>query len=224
MIDTTKAVIDHTERPYLLFFLGCLGLLGCMSLLAGTLIAPYFVPDHDVFADTISDLAAGENEIIMDIALYGFAAGLMAIALAASHAHLGGALWSAGTVFVAILAVLVIIIGARNEYGDGDNEGVVIHVYLVYGLGLFFLVAPLCLYPSLRPAYPHAANALLALAALWGLASPIFFFLPTGMDGLYERGLGVIACAMVVLLSLVFIARGREAMHRRGVRAILADG
>jgi len=80
--------LDRQERAYLLIGLGALGLLGCIALLTGALVAPYFVPHHDPVADTISDLAAGEAEIIMDVALYGFAAGLLAIALAASHAHL----------------------------------------------------------------------------------------------------------------------------------------
>lgn len=66
----------------------------------------------------------------MDVALYGFAAGLFAMALAASHAHLGDIGWPAGMPSLALLAALIITVGARNEYGDGDNEGVVIHIYL----------------------------------------------------------------------------------------------
>ena len=83
------------ERPLFLVFFGSLGFAGCLALLAGAMIAPFFVPEYDWVSDTISDLAAGEHRRIMDFALYGFAAGLLATALATSHAHLGGVFWSA---------------------------------------------------------------------------------------------------------------------------------
>ncbi|MEL7211662.1 MAG: DUF998 domain-containing protein [Pseudomonadota bacterium] len=211
--DVTGHAVDQ-ERPYLLLFMAALGVFGCFVLLAGTVIAPFFVPDYDWVADTISDLAAGQSEIIMDVALYGFAASLMAIALAASHAHLGGVFWSVGVLSFAILATLVVIIGARNEYGDGDNEGVVIHIYLVYGLGVFFTLAPFSMAAGIKEVAPWACRTLITLGVLWVLSAPVFFFLPTGIDGLYERLLGVIAGVMVLVLSAVFWQRGKAALRR----------
>ncbi|WP_375551973.1 DUF998 domain-containing protein [Rhodophyticola porphyridii] len=211
----TRDVTGHptrTERPYLLILLGFIGCFGCLSLIVGTAVAPFFVPDHDWVADTISDLAAGRSEIIMDVALYGFAAGLFAVSLAAAHMHLGGVRWSIGLISLAILASLVVIVGARNEYGDGDSEGIVIHIYLVYGLGALFLLAPLCLAPGLRQDHGRARKALIALGLLWGLCAPLFLFTPTGVDGLVERLLGLVACAIVALLALVAIRRGRAAL------------
>lgn len=200
------------ERPYLLVALGSIGLAGCGALIIGTFIAPFFVPDYNWISDTISDLAAGHSEIIMDIALYGFAAGLMATALAASHAHLGGISWSVGVLSLAILASLVVVVGARNEYGDSDTEGVAIHIYLVYGLGIFFLLAPLCMARGVGISHGWAMRALFGLGVLWGISAPIFFLLPTSVDGIYERALGLIACAIVGTLCAVFLSRGRRAM------------
>jgi len=198
------------QEPGLLRFLAWTGLLGCAALGLGTLIAPFFVPDYDWVADTISDLAAGESELIMDIALYGFAAGLLATALAAAHAHLDGRRWSAATVIWALLAALVIVVGARNEYGDADQDGVVIHIYLVYGLGVLFAAAPFLMARGVGWDAPGASRLLIALGLLWVLAAPVFFFLPTGLDGLYERALGAIAAAMVVVLNLFFLRRARS--------------
>lgn len=205
----------NQERPYLLVALGLLGLLGCAAMLLGTVIAQMSVPDHDWVADTISDLGAGELEIIMDVALYGFAGGLLATALAASHAHLGGMGWSSGVVALAVLAGLVIIVGARNEYGDNDNEGVVIHAYLVYGLGVLFFQAPLCMAAGIGREHPTSRRILIGLAIAWAVLAPIFLLVPTSIDGLIERGLGVIACAIVVTLSSIFVLRGRKA-YRSG--------
>ena len=209
-----KDEADHrinAERPYLLMFLGILGIFGCISLLLGTVIAQNVVPGHDWMADTISDLGAGKWEIIMDVALYGFAAGLFATALAASHAHLGGVGWSVGVLSLAFLAALVIVVGARNEYGDGDSEGIVIHIYLVYGLGLFFLVAPLCMASGIGREHPVARWMLIVLGIAWGVAAPAFLVMPTNIDGLFERFLGIIACAIVTVLCVVFYKRGRAA-------------
>lgn len=199
------------ERPYLLKLLAGLGFAGCASLIIGTFIGQMFVPDYNWIEDTISDLAAGQWEIIMDFALYGFAAGLLAMSLASAHAHLGGAGWSVGVIALAVLAAIVVVVGARNEYGDGDNEGVVIHSYLVYGLGALFLLAPLCMAKGFGRHDRKLRTVLIWLAVAWGIMSPIFLMSPTGIDGLLERILGLIACAIVCSMSYAFLQRGRAA-------------
>ncbi|MEM9872296.1 MAG: DUF998 domain-containing protein [Pseudomonadota bacterium] len=164
--------------PLFLVVMVWAGLAGCAVFILGTIVAPWFVPHHDWVADTISDLAAGEWEIIMDVSLYAFAAGLFCLALGAAHAHPGGTQWSLGVVSLGLLAALVTIIAAHNEYGDGDTKGVEIHIYLVYGQGLFFL-------------------------------------LPTSVDGLYERALGILSCAILAVLCSVFIGYGRRVSPRQ---------
>ncbi|WP_370161818.1 DUF998 domain-containing protein [Limimaricola soesokkakensis] len=214
MKDALGQPID-AERPYLLLLLAGLGLLGCASLVGGTIAAQIVVPGHDWIADTISDLGAGEWEIIMDVALYGFAAGLFAMALAASHAHLGGIGWSAGVVSLAILAALVVVVGARNEYGDGDSDGVVIHIYLVYGLGALFLATPLSMAAGFGRDHPWARLALIGLAIAWAVGAPLFLMAPTTIDGLAERILGLIACAILAVMAYVFWRRGLDAREGR---------
>ncbi|MEX1234007.1 MAG: DUF998 domain-containing protein [Roseovarius sp.] len=202
---------QRDERPWLLILLGAMGIGGCAALVIGTVVAPLFVPDYNWVADTISDLAAGEWEIIMDVSLYGFAAGLMAIALAASHVHLGKSGWSIGVMSLAVLSALVIIIGARNEYGDNDNEGVVIHIYLVYGLGVLFAVTSAVMQAGLRASgHARAGRWLIGFGLAWAIMVPVYLMSPTSIDGVLERILGVFACGMVVALSLVFLRRGRD--------------
>ncbi len=199
------------EQAHLLHGAVWLGYLGCFIVIAGCLIAPLVVPDYDWVADTISDAAAGEWEIIMDVALYGFAAGLVATAIGCAHAHPGGRAWSAGVASLALLGALVVVIGARNEYGDGDSSGLVLHTEIVYALGALMLALPLLMAPGARARHPRARMVLLGLAAVWGLAAPVFFFLPTDVDGLYERGLGLVACAIVVTLCRILQIRARDA-------------
>ncbi len=198
------------QRPLLAKILGIAGLLGCLSAIGGTLVAQTIVPGHDWISDTISDLAAGRFAAIMDVALYGFAAGLMATSLAMAHVHLGKTGWSGGVLALAVIAGLVIVVGARDEYGDGDANGgtVVIHSYLVYALGLLFAYLPLGMFGGLKPRHPRSALALAGLGIAWVLLAPVFLFMSTHYDGLVERILGLIACAMIAILSWVALHRG----------------
>ncbi|MDF0602196.1 DUF998 domain-containing protein [Psychromarinibacter sp. C21-152] len=202
----------HTESPRLLVALSLMGVAGAVALIGGTIVAQQFVPNHDWIADTISDLAAGPWEIVMDVALYGFAGGIMATALAAAHAHLGRADWSFGVLSLALLAVLVTIIAARNEYGDGDSEGIEVHTYLVYALAVLFAAAPFLMARGVGRESPTARRILLALGAVWALSAPVFYLLPSDIDGLYERALGLIACAVLAVLWTVFLRRGRRGL------------
>ncbi|WP_341863547.1 DUF998 domain-containing protein [Gymnodinialimonas sp. 57CJ19] len=179
------------------------GWLGCVAVIVGLVVAQMMVPEHDWIADTISDLAAGENEIIMDVALYGFAASFFAVALGLAHVRGDGWPLPMAALSMAGIAALIVVIGARNEYGDNDSDGVVIHVYLVYVLGALMAAAPFLAAPYAQVVRPFLGTALRVLGALWIVAAPVFFFLPTGIDGLYERALGGLACAIVAVLSTV---------------------
>jgi hypothetical protein len=175
------------------------------------------VPDYNWMTDTISDLGAGRLELIMDFALYGFAAGLFATALAASHIHCGRMRWSTGILCLSILAALVVIIGARNEYGDGDSHGIVIHDYLVFLLGALFFLAPALMAWDIAKISKSAKWMLLALGGIWAVLAPVFFLVPTSIDGLLERMLGLVACGIVSTLCVVFINHARSKKDELGL-------
>ncbi|WP_158234150.1 DUF998 domain-containing protein [Oceaniglobus indicus] len=186
----------------LLRFCALAGWLGALALVLSVIVAPWFVPDYDWISDTISDLGAGRNEWIVDVGLYAYAGGLMVLAVGAAHMHPGGDVgWTAGLLALLVLGLLVTVIGARNEYGDGDSDGVVVHTKLVYGLGLGYTVAT---FGMASQAGGRMTTVFRVFGALWVLCAPVFFFLPTGIDGLFERWLGVIAlgwssCVAIVL-------------------------
>ncbi len=198
------------ERPELMILFGWYAILGCVIFSVMVMVADLIVPDHDWIADTISDLGAGKYEFIADIGIYAFSASLISIALLAAHVHLGNWRWSFGIVGFAVLGLIVFLVGARNEYGDDDNEGVVIHSYLVYALGLLMAVLPWCMSEGARRCGAIYGKILVGLSVLWTLSAPIFFMLPTGVDGLYERYLGLIAMAAVITLATLFIKRGHN--------------
>ncbi|MAM63206.1 MAG: hypothetical protein CMH11_17100 [Maritimibacter sp.] len=191
-----------------MILLGWIVIAGCTALAAAILIADVAVPNHDWIADTISDLGAGRYEFIVDIGLYSYSIGILSAALLSAHVHLGGKRWSIGIFALLIFGLLVFLIGARNEYGDADSDGWVIHQYLVYGVGAAVLVIAFTMAKGLKRANDRYAYAMRGLGALWMISAPVFFFLPTDIDGLYERALGVISGAILITLAIFFIRRG----------------
>ncbi|MEM5472523.1 DUF998 domain-containing protein [Hoeflea sp. AS60] len=192
-------------RPLFMISLGSYALLGCILFAIAILIADFVVPDHNWIADTISDLGAGKYEFIVDIGIYAFAASLISIALLAAHDHLGGWRWSLGAVGFAVLGLIVFLVGARNEYGDNDSDGWIIHVYLVYALGLLMALLPWAMSRGAARISSNASRILIAISILWSLSAPVFFFLPNDIDGIYERYLGLISFFTVGTMAWLFI-------------------
>ncbi len=57
-----------------------------------------------------------------------------------------------------------------------------------------------------------ARRVLLWLGGLWVVAAPVFYFLPSDVDGLYERTLGLVACAVLAVFWAVFLRRARRGL------------
>ena len=197
-----------TSRHDPQFVLACAALvvLGVIMSAIALVTADFIVEGNDFVSDTISEMASGqENRWIMDLGIYGLALATLSAALGCAHIHLGHTRWSLGTGALGLMAFVIFMIGVRDEYGDGDNEGIAIHIYLVYALGVLMAAAPLLLSPAATGLSHAHVVALRSFAILWVVAAPIFFFVPDAWDGLYERGLGVIAAA--ILLSIASLLR-----------------
>lgn len=201
--------VKTQESRTLVLTLAWYAIAGCVIFAVSTLIADFVVPDHDWIADTISDLGAGEYEFIVDIGIYAFSASLISIALLAAHVHLGDWRWSAGLIGFAILALIVFLVGARNEYGDADQDGTVIHIYLVYAIGGMMVLLPLAMADGMARVWQGYRRVMVGLSIVWTLSAPVFFILPDGIDGLYERYLGLIAMALVCIIAGLYIKRAR---------------
>ena len=206
--ETAAAATEN--QPQFIMFLGWFVIVGCAAFAISILIADFVVPDHDWIADTISDLGAGRYEFIVDIGLYLYSAAILSTALLAAHVHMGGKGWSVGIVALLVFGLIVFLIGARNEYGDADSDGWVIHQYLVWALGAAVPIIAFTMAQGMERADERYAYAMRGFGALWVVGAPVFFFLPTDVDGLYERGLGVIASAIIIIMALFFIRRGHS--------------
>jgi len=106
------------------------------------------------------------------------------------------------------VGLIVFLVGARNEYGDNDSEGVVIHIYLVYAIGLLMAASPWLMSSGASRAGGHYGRILTGISIVWIVSAPVFFFLPDTIDGIYERYLGAISFFFVITLARLFIQRG----------------
>ncbi|NIY95638.1 DUF998 domain-containing protein [Salipiger sp. HF18] len=206
---------ETAEQPALIHALVLLAIFGCVALAVSIVIADFVVPDHDWIADTISDLGAGRYEFIVDIGLYAFSAALIGLAVLAAHVHLGAWDWSVGIIALIVFGLLVFLIGARNEYGDNDNEGWVIHTYLVYALGAAMTVACFSLARGSARVSPVYRTVFIAAGIVWSASAPLFFFLPTDIDGIYERFLGAVSFVLVLTLAHLFYQRAKQLKANR---------
>ncbi|MEQ6248881.1 DUF998 domain-containing protein [Sulfitobacter sp. HNIBRBA3233] len=189
--------------------LGVCAILGSLALLVGNVVGSIVVPGHDWVADTVSDLAAGRYEIIQDVTLYAYSGALAALALAAAHLHRAHWQWSAFVGLLTVLALCVTVIGARNEYGDGDTDGVVVHIYIVYALGAAYIACFALAGRIFADINRPLSRLSWVCCALWAVGVPVFFMLPTAYDGAFERGLGLVSIVWTVATGAWLVRLGR---------------
>jgi hypothetical membrane protein len=219
-MDTPEHIPAHPadplpEHPHILRGMALLGFAGPVIFAVSILIADFVVPDHDWIADTISDLGAGELEWIVDIGIYAFALSLIALAVAGGHAHLGGRGWTVGLYGLIVTGLIVFLVGARNEYGDDDQDGFVIHTQLVWALGVAFAIMPWAMSAGVGAMWRLGGLACKAVTVIWIPAAPLFFALPTSVDGLYERWLGALTFVFVFAVARALWLRGEAVDARR---------
>ena len=204
-----RTITPAGERPELLTLCGTAGIVGALALVALMVVAHAMMPDHSPVADTISALGRGPQGWVMDIGFYLQAAGLVALAIGAAHAHLGGWGWSLGVLCLALLALVLSMIGLFDFFHPGSvpAEDLSVHTWLTYAMLPLYVAGPLAtaagaagVRPVLGPVFRVAGIVTLVLG-------PVFFLSPDGIDGLVERILLVPSLVWSLSLSGIFLAR-----------------
>ncbi|SPJ23465.1 DUF998 domain-containing protein [Palleronia abyssalis] len=210
-----EAEVVSLERPELLMFCGLMGLAGCIAPFV-TIVWGTAVADHDFIADTISDLARGDHKRIMDVGFYLNASGLLAIAIAAAHAHLGKVGWTLGVFALSFLALVVVLLGLWDEFNDvgGPGTDMTVHTQLTFLLGPLYLIGPLVMAKGAGGISPTYGWLFVASAAIWALFAAAFKLSPDSIDGIVEKIAIGGSFLWTVPLSFLFIARGYEKTHR----------
>lgn len=212
--------ISHL-RPELLVFCAIVALVTNLAPIVANVVAT-FVAEHDFIADTISDLARGPHKWIMDLGFYLNAAGMMALAVATAHAHLGRVLWSLSILALSLLALVIVMLGLWDDFGQtAPDRDMSIHTRLTFALGPLYLLGPLLMIPGAQRENTAYRWLFLASAALWIALAAAFKLSPTGYDGLLER-LAVAATLLWTMpLAVLFLRYGLQARHESDPDAII---
>ena len=187
---------------------GILGLIGCVGVVIGQIAGVILVEKHNPISETISKLAIGKYAWVQDVGLDLYAVAVIAIGVGLYAWNLGGLKWKIGSLLLVVLGVDVILIAEHNQYADRPGYGTAIHIYLVYAFGLLFALSAFLTAFGLRKIHQHWYYFNLGTTIAWLIFAPIFFFVPTGWDGLYERLLGVFILVWTVAFSRLLIRRG----------------
>lgn len=186
-------------------------MFGCFAAVATDIVGVIVHPEIGFVAHTISNLAAGRHAWIQDSGLCLFSIGMAAVGAALARLNLGGWQWRLGCFLLIAMAACIFAIAVYNEYGDNDSGGLVIHIYLVAAVGVLFALVALLTARSFRQFGRFWLYFNISAAAIWLIAAPVFFVVPTDWDGLYERFIGLILVGWLAAVSWLLIAHGRDA-------------
>lgn len=206
---------DTHLQPFLLRATGALAVLGCAVMVATTVAAAIVVEDKNWMADTISDLAAGRWEEIQDGGIYALVMAAAAAAAGSANLHPGRLAWSIGVLALVICVPCMTVIAAREAYSP-TSPGTPIHIYVVSLMGLAMTAGP-CLMAAGAARIWRGWQPIFWIAGLgFGALIPVFFFLvPTSLDGLVERMMGVLALTWIGGLGVLLWRSGDHVGKRQ---------
>lgn len=185
--------------------LGGVAIAGCLAAAFFDLLGAGLSEQINPIRDTISNLAANNrNNVIDELAdagLYAFALAVLATSAGLLRWRIDRWDWKIGTISLVILAGAVTLIAGYEAYTTGD--GPKIHYRLVYVLGAAFPLSVALTAGQFRAMHNSLGIALYAGAAIWALAAPLLFVVPTAFDGLYERALAAAMLSWFALMGLM---------------------
>ncbi|MCQ8184796.1 DUF998 domain-containing protein [Parvularcula maris] len=194
--DMDDALRERFEwLPYRL--LGGAALLGCAAALIADVVMWFLVEGYSPAAQTISELGAGPHQAVQDGGITAFSIGTALLGLGLTLRGRGGRTAMSVRAAVFLLAVVIAAIALYNEYGDGDTDGLEIHRYL---LGALYLLVPFILFFGHRaaPIRHKSTKQVCRYAAIgWLVLAPLFFVVPEGWNGAYERALALVLVGAV---------------------------
>ena len=186
--------------------LGALVIAGCLTAIVLDLVGAGLSEKVGLIRDTISNLAASKGEDtpvdeLADTGLYAFALGVLATTWGLLRWRIERLDWKIGAVLLVVVAACVALIAGYEAYTSGD--GPVIHYRLVYVLGGAFPLTVLLTAGQFFELHKRLGIALYALGAIWTVAAPFLFVVPTAWDGAYERLLAALMLGWFLTMGVM---------------------
>jgi hypothetical protein len=210
MNDTTTS--DAHPYPQIAALCGLAAIAGVIFVILADLAGSVIVDRYNPIQETISDLAAGNSHMIMDVGLQVFAAGMMLAALGLVVWRQSDWRWRLACGLLFLLGVDIVLIARRDLYGDGVSTGTELHIYFVFFLGIVFAAITWLAGPGLSQISERAGWLSRRLAVAWLVLAPLFFVVPDGWNGAYERFLALLMLGWLGGVAWLLVR------HRHGVQ------
>ena len=194
---------------------GAIGIFGCLSVIVADLIGIIVVENHNPISETISALAITKSAWIQDLGLDLYAIAMFACAIGLFKWNLGDWRWKTSSVLLVLLGIDVILIAEHNQYAGREGIGASIHIQCVYALAVLFAIMTLLLSFGLRRVGRNWYRYSMGTAIIWTVLAPIFFFVPTNIDGAYERFISLITISWVAAISWLLIKKGQGKLSKK---------
>lgn len=165
------------------------------------------IENYNPFSKTISALAVGTGSWLLDLGLWTFAAGCVGLGFGMFRRHLGGLTWLLAAIAVMLLGPVIGVIAFFNEYAGKQNAGADIHLNAVYTLGVLVAAALLLVVPTLKIISNRLGRRGVVFAIAWLILAPLFFVVPDGWKGGFERGLALMLLGWVTATSFLLLSR-----------------
>ena len=188
---------------------GIIGMFGCLAAIVTDIIGIIVVEKHNPISETISTLAIAKSAWIQDLGLDLVAFGMIACAIPLSRWRIDKAKWKIGTLLLFLLGIDIFLIAEHNQYAGREGVGASIHLQCVIAMAILFTLTAILLASGLRKAGRNWYRYSMGTAILWMVLAPIFFIMPTQIDGAYERFIAIIMISWVAAISWLLIRKGQ---------------
>lgn len=192
MANTSASAGSSIQRNTTAFAIGAFVWLAIIAVIIVDLVWGLTHDNYSYVTDTISDLAAGSNSMTMDVAMKVFSFAIMLLSFGLYHLgrehDVSSNRWLIGCAILVPLAIAIYFIASFDAYSnDTSSRALTIHRWLTYGLAAGFPLICFLMSRGIGKFSKAFARYSQIAGVLWIITAPIFMFLPTGYDGLYER-------------------------------------
>lgn len=193
--------IDHHARGAAM-----VAMLSCAFVALADVVAwALLVGNYSPMRETISALAVGAGSWLLDLGLWVFAFGCLALGYGMFRWYFRDRAWRVAAVAVMLLCPVIGTIALFNEYAGQRNAGANVHLIAVFALGFLVAAAAFLTVPALKLFDTRLARRSLIFAFAWVILAPLFFVVPNAWNGGYERFLALMLLGWIVTTSSILV-------------------
>lgn len=197
--------------PVLLRTCGLIGVTGALLAIPADVLSWFLAEDYNPMAQTISALAVGPSNWLIDLGLWAFALACLAVGTGLLALGLPTGFWRVAALAAMGMGAAVAIISFVNGYAGQENAGANLHQGSVFALYVLFPEAALGSRSGLESLSEGAADTSRLAGGAWLVLAPLYYlWFPSGWAGAFERTLALLMVVWLVVVAWQLRREGRQ--------------